>query len=90
MTHFSTDGDPHGSVFERWNQTLKTKMFRCFNAKNTLKYIDVLPALVKAYNHSFKSSIKEKPVNVTPKNQLDIWFRLYGKRKRAEKNTNVK
>ena len=42
-------------------------MFRCFNAKNTLKYIDVLPALVKAYNHSFNSSIKEKPVNVTPK-----------------------
>ena len=70
MTHFSTDGDPHGSAFERWNRTLKTKIFRCFNAKNTLKYIDVLPALVKAYNHSFNSSIKEKPVNVTPKNQL--------------------
>ena len=90
MTHFSTDGDPHGSVFERWNRTLKTKMFRYFTAKNTLKYIDVLPALVKAYNYSFNSSIKEKPVNVTPKNQLDIWYRLNGKRIRTEKNPNVK
>ena len=75
--HFSTHGDPHGSVVERWNGTLKTKMFRYFTAKNTLKYIDVLPALVKAYNHSFHSSIQEKPVNVTKENENEIWYRLY-------------
>ena len=58
VNHFSTHGDPHGSVVERWNRTLKTKMFRYFTAKNTLNYIDVLPALVKTYNHSFHSSIE--------------------------------
>ena len=47
VNHFSTHGDPHGSVVERWKRTLKTKMFRYFTAKNTLNYIDVLPALVK-------------------------------------------
>ena len=26
VTHFSMHGDPHGSVVERWNRTLKTKM----------------------------------------------------------------
>ena len=26
-------------------------------------YIDVLPALVKTYNHTFHRSIQEKPVN---------------------------
>lgn len=79
--HFSTHGDAHGSVVERWNRTLKTKMFRYFTAKNTLQYIDVLPALVKTYNHSFHSSIQEKPVNVTQDNENEIWYRLYGSKK---------
>ena len=86
VTHFSTHGDPHGSVIKLWKRTLRTKMFRYFTAKNTLKYMDVLPALVKAYNYSFHSSIKEKPVNVTSENQLDIWYRLYGKRRKTEKH----
>ena len=53
-------------------------MFRYFTAKNKLKYIDELPALVKAYNHSFHSSIQEKPVNATKENENEIWSRLYG------------
>ena len=86
VNHFSTHGDPHGSVVERWNRTLKTKMFRYFTAKNTLNYIDVLPALVKTYTHSFHRSIQEKPVNVTAKNEHEIWYRLYG----TKKGTQVK
>ena len=69
VNHFSTHGAPHVSVIERWNRTLKTNMFRYCTANNELKYIDVLPALVKTYNHTFHHSIQEKPVNVTPKNQ---------------------
>ena len=85
VNHFSTYGDPHGSVVERWNRTLKTKMFRYFTAKNTLNYINVLPTLVKNYNHSFHRSIQEKPVNVTVSNEHNIWYRLYGK-KNEKKN----
>ena len=69
VNHFSTHGDPHGSVVERWNRTLKTNMFRYFTAHNTLNYIDVLPALVKTYNHMFHRSIQEKPVNVNLSNE---------------------
>ena len=81
VTHFSTHGDPHGSVVERWNRTLKTLMYRYFTAHNTLKYIDVLPHLVKVYNHTFHRSIQEKPVNVNESNERDIWYRLYGPKK---------
>ena len=59
---------------------------RYFTAKNTLNYIDVLPALVKTYNYSFHRSIQEKPVNVTAKNEHEIWYRLYG----TKKGTQVK
>ena len=81
VNHFSTHGDPHGSVVERWNRTLKTNMFRYFTAHNTLNYIDVLPALEKTYNHTFHNSIQEKPVNVNESNQIDIWYRLYDTKK---------
>ena len=81
VNHFSTHGDPHGSVLERWNRTLKTNMFRYFTAHNTLKYIVVLPALVKTHNHTFHRSIQEKPDNVSSKNQTEIWYRLYGTKK---------
>ena len=86
VNHFSTHGDPHGSVVEHWNRTLKTKMFRYFTAKNILNYFNVLPALVKTYNHSFHRSSQEKPVNVTAKNEHEIWYRLYG----TKKGTQVK
>ena len=88
VTHFSTHGDPHGSVVERWNRTLKTMMFRYFTAHNTLTYIDVLPALVKTYNHSFHRSIREKPVNVNESNEKDIWDRLYEKRFETQDKVN--
>ena len=89
VNHFSTHGDPHGSVVERWNRTLKTNMFRYFTAHNTLNYIDVLPALVKTYNHTFHRSIQEKPVNVNLSNEKEIWYRLYGTKKdiKVKKNT---
>ena len=61
-------------------------MFRYCTANNALKYIDVLPALVKTYNHTFHHSIQEKPVNVTPKNENEIWYRLNG----FKKGMNVK
>ena len=85
---FSTHGDPHGSVVEQWNRTLKTNMFRYFTAHNTLKYIDVLPALVKTYNYTFDRSIQEKPVNVNLSNEKKIWYCLYGTKKdKSEKTT---
>ena len=88
VNHFSTHGDPHGSVVEQWNRTLKTNMFRYFTAHNTLKYIDVLPALVKTYNYTFDRSIQEKPVNVNLSNEKEIWYCLYGTKKdKSEKTT---
>ena len=79
VIHFSTYGDTHGAVVERFNRTLKTKMFRYFTAHNMLNYLSVLPLLVKSYNETYHRSIKEKPVNVTEDNEHAIWYRLYGK-----------
>jgi len=76
---FVTHSDKKASVIERWNRTLKTKMWKYFTYKNTWRYIDILPDLLESYNQSFHRSIKMKPVQVNKKNEPLVWHTLYGK-----------
>src|SRR5258705_10491053 len=46
-----------GAIVERWNRTLKTRMWRYFTYKNTRRYIDMLDSFMCAYNLSHHSSI---------------------------------
>ena len=48
-------------MIERFNRTIKEKMFNYFSANNTRKYVDVLDLLVDQYNNSIHSSIKITP-----------------------------
>lgn len=57
--------DVKAAVVERFNRTLKERMFRYFTYKNTKRYIDVLQALVQSYNNSIHSTIKMRPAAVT-------------------------
>lgn len=70
--------DTKASVVERFNKTLKEKLWRFFTKKNTLRYTGVLPRLVRSYNHSYHRSIKRRPVDVNFENQEDVWQTLYG------------
>ncbi|RWS04210.1 integrase core domain-containing protein-like protein [Dinothrombium tinctorium] len=66
------------AIIERFNRSLKSKMFKYFTSKGTRKYIDVLKDLVSAYNNSFHRTIKMKPVDVTNENERDVFFNIYG------------
>ena len=48
--HFSTKGDSKARVVERFNCTLKERLYRYFTAKNTLDYKEALPDVVRGYN----------------------------------------
>ena len=67
---------------ERVIRTLKTRMWRYFTAKKTMRYIDVLQDLVDSYNKSKHQSIQKKPINVTQKNEREVWHTLYGEREK--------
>ena len=62
--HFSMHGDAQASIVERFNQTVKSKLYCYFTAANTLKYVDVLPKLVNQYNRTYHRSIKTTPAKV--------------------------
>ena len=74
---FTTQNETKASIVERFNRTLKTKMWKYFTAKNTLKYVDILQKLVKSYNHSRHRSIGMRPVDVNEDNESIVWQKLY-------------
>lgn len=57
--------DVKAAVVERFNRTLKERMWRYFTHKNTRRYTDVLQSIVKAYNDTKHSTTKLQPAAVT-------------------------
>ena len=86
---FTTHNDTKASIVERFNRTLKGKMWKYFTAKNTTKYIDVLQKLTYSYNHSRHRSIGMKPADVNLENESVVWQRLYGDEPRKPLNISL-
>lgn len=77
IIHYSPYSELKVSLIERFHRTLKSRMFKYFTERNTLRYIDVLPDLLEAYNNRTHSSIGMKPSQVNRRNQGEVWRRLY-------------
>ena len=78
IVHFATASDLKASVLERFNCTLKTRMWRYFTVRNTSRYLEVLPELIDSYNNSYHRSIKMSPMEVTSENTVQVFRNLYG------------
>ena len=80
ITHFNTQSDTKASVVERFNKTLKQRLYRALTANATLKYLDFLPDLVKGYNASVHNATGIAPKNVTMYSDGKVWKKLYSKK----------
>ena len=77
---YSTENEEKSSVVERWNRTMKEKMFKYFSANSTRKYSHILDEMVNNYNNTKHSSIKMTPVEASDKkNKNRVWMNLNGK-----------
>ena len=84
VEHFTTWSDMKAAVVERFNRTLKARMWQYFTEHQTHHYMGILPRLVEAYNKSPHRSIGTSPVSVQPGAKAlieKVRTRLYGKRK---------
>ena len=68
------------SLVERFNQTIKNKIWRYFTHQNTQRYVEVLPALVESYNNTHHRSIGMRPSAVDRLSQEQVWHTMYGHR----------
>ena len=79
VLHFVTYNETKAQIVERFNRTLKNRMWRYFTFQNGRRYVEVLPSLVEGYNKAYHPSIGTAPERVTRINAQDIWHRFYGK-----------
>jgi len=91
----SQNEDIKASIVERFNRTLKTKMWKYFTHNNTYKYVDVLQDMVYSYNHSYHRTIGRTPASVNKDNEKAVIERMYGKdiqisRPRLKKDDTVR
>ena len=76
--HFASESDQKAAVVERFNRTLKTRIWTYFTANNTKRYTNILQDIVHAYNHSMHRSIGMHPADCdNPQAELTAWRRLY-------------
>ena len=75
--HFQSESELKAALVERFNRTLKSKIWRYFTANNTNQFLKVLPDIVSSYNHSIHRSIGMRPVDVKVEDELKIFQRLY-------------
>jgi len=65
----SENEDLKAAVVQRFNRTLKEKMFRYFTYANTRRYLDALGDLVHSYNNTHHRSIGMAPYEVNKDNE---------------------
>jgi len=76
--HFASESDQKAAVAERFNRTIKNRIWTFLSDRGTVKWIDVVQEIVKSYNNSFHRSIGIAPAQVKKQNQNKIWTKLYG------------
>ena len=77
------------AVIERYNRTLKTRMYKYFTYRNTYRFIDVLDKFVKGYNDTVHSAIGMAPSRVRESDVLAIWNRMMKQQLRGARQAPV-
>ena len=75
---YSTENEEKSSVCERWNRTIKEKMYKRFTIQNNTVYIDIVPKILASYNNSKNRSIGMTPNQARkPENYGKVYWNLY-------------
>ena len=78
ITLHHTENEENSSVVERWNKTMKMRMWKMFTVSNNTVYFDKIDKLVNDHNDTRHSSVKMSPVEASKKkNESKVWSNLY-------------
>ena len=90
ITRYSTHGEHKSAIAERFNRTLKEKLWHRFTAKNTRNWIDILDDLVLKYN-SYHEAIRMRPIDASKlENESEVWENLFRDDEQAKKSKKFK
>ena len=89
--HFNTENtETKANYVERVIKTLKHKLYRYFIKKRTQRYVDVLPEIVRGYNHTVHSSLGRTPASVDPATESESRYEQYLIRRKRKTGGPIK
>jgi hypothetical protein len=74
VEQFSVKSQFKAAEVERFNKTIKTKMWRFFTHNNTRRWLEVLPQLITGYNNHYHRAIKEAPNGINEDTEMELWL----------------
>ena len=77
IQHYSVSTPQKAAIVERFNRSLKGRMFRAFTSKGSNRWVDILPDLIKGYNNTKHRSIGMTPNQVNSENENIVKKKLY-------------
>lgn len=89
INRYSTFSAMKAAIVERFNRTLKKKIYQQFSLRGNYKWVDILPRLVDEYNTTRHRTIKMAPNDVDSDNEQHLLDTVYNyKRIIPPKNIN--
>ena len=76
--YFTTTNETKANFSERVIRTIKSKLTKYMDSKQTHKWIDVLQKVTDSYNNSYHRSIKMSPKNALQTDDPTLWKIQYG------------
>ena len=64
IQHFASESKQKEAVVERFNRTIKTRIWTYLSDRGIVRWVDVTLDLVNSYNHSRHRSIGMAPADV--------------------------
>lgn len=77
INHYSTYSTMKASIVERFNRTLKEKMWKNFSLTGSYNWINSLQKMLFDYNHTIHRTIKTEPSNVTKRCESRLLNTVY-------------
>ena len=71
---YSVFNENKSAIIERFNRTIKERMFEYFTSIGEYRWIDEIENLVKRYNNTFHSTIKMTPIEANSNKNHDTVF----------------
>lgn len=87
---FSVKSAYKAAIVERFNRTLKNKLWRYFTMSMKQNWTNILQDIVKSYNHSIHRTLGCKPVDVTSNTSGDIRDKVFLRQPPRGKKTDIK
>ena len=90
IEQFSIKSPYKAAIVERFNRTLKHKLWRYFTMTTKQNWMRVLQDVVYSYNHSKHRTLGCAPADVTPANASEIREKVFEKRPQSRKKSDIK